>query len=146
MGELNLVVKGETTKTYTSASRTVVYATYSSFGFQNTYYWDKQTGVLMEYSQTLGGVEITMKAVETNLWQAGLYGLPIWIIGVVAGTTALATGVMAVRWKKRRQLPTKEYRETTPLKPVANMKYCPTCGTSMPLDSTYCAKCGQKQL
>lgn len=107
MGELNLVVKGETTKTYTSASRTVVYATYSSFGFQNTYYWDKQTGVLMEYSQTLGGVEITMKAVETNLWQAGLYGLPIWIIGVVAGTTALATGVMAVRWKKRRQLPTK---------------------------------------
>ena len=143
MGGLSLTVGGETTKTYAGASRTVVYATYSSFGLQSTYYWDKQTGVLMEYSQTLGGVEITMKAVETSLWQAGFDGLPLWIVGVVIVIVAVASMAIVVFLMKRKRFPTKP--KTTPPQPLTGVKYCTKCGASMPIDATYCTKCGQKQ-
>jgi hypothetical protein len=71
----NVTIDGETTRTYAGASRTVVYASFSQFGAQLTYYWDKQAGVMVESSGTYPQLNMTetAKATETNMWQ-GLYG------------------------------------------------------------------------
>jgi parallel beta-helix repeat protein len=66
----NVTIAGETTGTYAGASRTVVYASFSQYGTQLTYYWDKQTGVMVEASVVSGSVTATAKATETNMWQA----------------------------------------------------------------------------
>jgi len=94
-------IKGETTRTYAGASRTVVYTSYSALGLEYEYYWDKETGVLLEYSCTVGGVELTMKAVETNLWQTGFGGIPLWIIGVIVAIIAIVTIVIVVSLRKK---------------------------------------------
>jgi parallel beta-helix repeat protein len=66
----NVTIAGETTRTYAGASRTVVYASFSQYGTQLTYYWDKQTGVMVEASTTSGTMTGTGKATETNIWEA----------------------------------------------------------------------------
>ena len=66
----NVTLAGETTRSYAGASRTVVYASFSQYGTQLTYYWDKQTGVMVEASTTSDSVTATAKATETNMWQA----------------------------------------------------------------------------
>jgi hypothetical protein len=97
-------IDGETTGTYAGASRTVVYATFSYIGarYGNNplkYYWDKQTGVMVEASATLDCMTVTAKATETNMWQAAPSGLPIepiylyisaaLVIIIVIGATAV---------------------------------------------------------
>lgn len=64
-----VTIAGETRRTYAGASRTVVYASFSQYETQLTYYWDKQTGVLVEASVVLGGITGAAKATETNMWQ-----------------------------------------------------------------------------
>ena len=66
----NVTIAGETTGTYGGATRTVVYASFSQYGTQLTYRWDKLTGVIVESSVVSGGVAGTAKATETNMWQA----------------------------------------------------------------------------
>jgi len=66
----NVTIAGETTGTYAGATRTVVYTSFSQYGTQLTYYWDKETGVMVEASVVSGGVTATGKATETNMWQA----------------------------------------------------------------------------
>jgi len=66
----NVTIAGETTEAYAGASRTVVYASFSQYGTQLTYYWDKLTGVMVEASTTSGGVTATAKATETNMWKS----------------------------------------------------------------------------
>jgi parallel beta-helix repeat protein len=73
----NLAIAGETTRTYAGASRRVVYASFSQYGTQLTYYWDKQTGVMVEASTTSGTMTGTGKVTETNMWQAQPFELPI---------------------------------------------------------------------
>jgi parallel beta-helix repeat protein len=72
----NLTIAGETTSSYAGASRTVIYASFSQYGTQLTYYWDKQTGVIVEASTTSGTMTGTGKATETNMWQSA-HGFPI---------------------------------------------------------------------
>jgi parallel beta-helix repeat protein len=62
-------IAGETTGSYAGANRTVVYTSFSQYGTQLAYYWDKQTGVMVEASTTSGGMTGTAKATETNMWQ-----------------------------------------------------------------------------
>jgi parallel beta-helix repeat protein len=101
----NVTIADETTRAYAGASRTVVYTSFSQYGTQLTYYWDKQTGVMVEASTTSGTVTGTGKATETNLWQAAPFGLPIeptylilaaLVIIIVVGATAFI-----VRRKKK---------------------------------------------
>lgn len=101
MGLLPLQIQGETTKTYAGASRRVAYASYSSYGLECSCYWDKETGVLLEGSLTMGGFEFTLKAVETNLWQTGIGGIPLWIIGVAVVAIVVVTMVIIVLLRKR---------------------------------------------
>jgi len=62
-------IAGETRRTYAGASRTVVYASFLQYDIQLTYYWDKQTGVLVEASVVFGDITGAAKATETNMWQ-----------------------------------------------------------------------------
>jgi len=140
---ITLQIKGEDTRTYAGVSRKVVYADYSALGLQYKYFWDKETGVLVESSTIMGGFDFTIKAVETNLWQAGFGGLPLWIVGVVITIVAAATIAFIAFLMKRKQPPTKP--QPAPSQLATEVKYCIKCGARMPLDATYCTKCGQKQ-
>ena len=102
----NVTIAGETTGSYAGAGRTVVYASFSQYGTQLTYHWDKLTGAMVEASVVSGGVIATGKATETNMWQAAPSGLPIepiylyilaaLVIIIVVGATAFL-----VRRKKK---------------------------------------------
>lgn len=65
-----IVIAGETTRTYAGASRTVVWTSINQSGIQVTYYWDKQTGIIVEVDETSTSPPVTgsFKAVETNMW------------------------------------------------------------------------------
>jgi hypothetical protein len=65
-----IVIAGETTRTYAGASRTVVWTNIEQMGVEFTYYWDKQTGIIVELYETSTSPPLTIsyKAVETNMW------------------------------------------------------------------------------
>jgi hypothetical protein len=99
-------IEGESTRSYAGASRTTIYASFSQYGTQLTYYWDKQTGAMVEVSGDWGDVTLAGTATETNMWQAGppeeaqtRWPLIIGIIIVVA-----VIGVTAVFYVRRMHL------------------------------------------
>jgi hypothetical protein len=105
---------GETIRTYAGASRTVVYFTWPGYlggryGSQPLkYYWDKQTGVLVEASATIDGVLVIAKATETNMWQAQQSELPIdqtYLYVLAAVTITIAVGAIAFVIRKKRKTP-----------------------------------------
>ena len=99
----NVTIEGETTRTYAGASRTVVYASFSQYGTQLTYYWDKQTGVMVEASTTSGGITATAKVTETNMWQPAPSGFPIEPIFIIAITIIIiiiAVATLLIRKRK----------------------------------------------
>jgi parallel beta-helix repeat protein len=98
-------IEGETTRTYAGASRTVVYASISQLGIQLTYYWDKQTGVMVEASTTSGTMSATGKATETNIWQAAP-GIPIDPIILTVLIAIVIVIVMAIFLERRKKKPT----------------------------------------
>jgi hypothetical protein len=79
------------------AGRTAVHASVSQGGTQLTYYWDKQTGVMVEASVVSGTMTGSAKATETNMWQAQvldqtiLYILVIVVIAIAAVTMIFFT-------------------------------------------------------
>jgi hypothetical protein len=85
----DVTIDDETRGTYAGASRTVIYASFSESGVQLTYYWDKDTGVMLEASTTFGDVTATGRVTETNMWEPGPKETPWWpwiVVGlVVAG-------------------------------------------------------------
>lgn len=63
-------IEGETERTYAGTLRTIVYADFSFIGHGPlTCYWDKETGVLVEMSNTASD-GWTAAVVDTNMWQA----------------------------------------------------------------------------
>jgi hypothetical protein len=105
---------GEISRTYAGTSRTVVYFTWPGYlggryGSQPLkYYWDKQTGVLVEASVTIDGVPVTAKATETNMWQAQSLGLPIdqtYLFILVAVVIAIAVGSIAFVMRRKKKPP-----------------------------------------
>ena len=104
----NVTIAGETTRTYAGASRTVVYASFSQYGTQLTYYWDKQTGVMVEASTISGGITGTAKATETNMWQVQPSGLPIepnYLYILAAVVVAIAVGSIAFVMRRKKKPP-----------------------------------------
>jgi hypothetical protein len=65
----NTAIEGETTRTYAGANRTVVYASFSQYGGQFAYYWDKLSGVMVESSGAYADIAVTCKTTETNMWE-----------------------------------------------------------------------------
>jgi hypothetical protein len=112
-----VTIAGETTRTYAGASRTVVYASFSQSGTQLTYYWDKQTGVMVEASTISGSITGTAKPTETNMWQAASSDLPIetiylYILAALATIIAVGAAALIIR---RRKKPPEEVEKPTDL-------------------------------
>jgi hypothetical protein len=99
----DVTIEGETARTYAGAERTVIYASFSQGGAQQTYYWDKQTGVGVEASYVSGGATLTGKATETNMWEATTVGVPWWVWVIVA--VAVVAGGVGVYLRRKRTLP-----------------------------------------
>jgi hypothetical protein len=97
-------IAGETTRTYAGASRTVVYASFSQSGTQLTYYWDKQTGAMVEASTISGSITGTAKATETNIWQPAP-GFPIDPTILSALIALVVVAVIALFLIRRRKKP-----------------------------------------
>jgi hypothetical protein len=64
-------INGEKTGIYGGVNRTIVYLSLSS-DLNETYYWDKETGVLTEYISLQNGKTVNIKLTSTNLWSQGL--------------------------------------------------------------------------
>jgi hypothetical protein len=98
-----VTISGETTGTYAGASRTVIYTSFSQYGTYLNYYWDKQTGVMVEASTTSGGVIATAGATETNMWEvAPAFPVdPIILSVLIAIVIVIVIAIFLVRRKKR---------------------------------------------
>ena len=108
IGYGNVTIAGETTRTYAGAARTVVNASFSQLRSQLTYYWDKQTGVIVEAYTLSGSITATAKATETNMWQAQPSGLPFdqtYLYVLVAMVIAIAVGSMAFVMRRKKKPP-----------------------------------------
>lgn len=102
-----VTIDGESTRIYAGASRTVVYASVSQYGTELTYYWDKQTGVMVEVSGTSAGMTLSAKATGTNMWEAGLFsGQELWILVIII--VAVVAAGSAVLLLRRRKAPIPE--------------------------------------
>lgn len=99
-------IEGESTGSYAGASRTIIYASLSLYGTQLTYYWDKQTGVMVEASTTSGSMTASGKATETNMWEAvsSPFWMQWWFYAIVAAIIVALAGT--VYFLKKRKPPT----------------------------------------
>jgi hypothetical protein len=101
----NQTILSQTTRNYADVDRTVVYANFSfrlndTVDNQYTFYWDKQTGVLVEASNSYESLSLwSLSTVDTNMWIGGI-GWWFWVIvvGVVAG------GILSVKRNAIRKL------------------------------------------
>ena len=100
----DVAIEGETTRTYVGARRTVVYASISQDEVQLTYYWDKETGVMVEASTTWEDMTATCEVTETNIWEAGppTAGMPWWPWIIVA---VAAVGLVIFFMRRRGRGP-----------------------------------------
>jgi len=101
----NVTIDGETTRTYAGAGRTVVYASFSQYGVQLAYYWDKLTGVMVEASTTSAGVTGAAKTTETNMWEAAPV-FPFDLLLLTALISIVIVTVIAVLFLRRKKRPT----------------------------------------
>jgi hypothetical protein len=105
----SITLAGEKTETYVGASRTVVYASILQNEMQFTYYWDKQTGIVLEITLTQDSTSITYKATGTNIWQSPsnpltLPSLPIEMMSICISTVVAITIVtMAVIYTRHKK-------------------------------------------
>jgi len=68
----NLTVNGVEERTYAGVKRVTVSA---KLGNSSTWYWDKDTGVLLELNDFRTDYSLVVKAERTNIWQTQLFGI-----------------------------------------------------------------------
>jgi parallel beta-helix repeat protein len=102
----NVTIKGETIRTCAGASRTLVYTSFEQYGTQLTYHWDKQTGVMVEASATVGGMTATAKVAETNMWQPTPFWMQWWLWTIVAVIIVALAGALYLLKKRKPPTPT----------------------------------------
>jgi hypothetical protein len=74
--ESNVMILDETMKIYGGARRTAIGTSFRSNNIQLTYYWDKQTGVMLEQNITQNESTTFLKIADTNIWQTNLNSYP----------------------------------------------------------------------
>jgi len=106
-----LTLADERTGTYAGASRTIVYGSLFQGETQFTYYWDKQTGVVLEITLAQASSSFTYKATSTNIWQPSstlpnlpTLSMPIEMlsigISVAAAIAIVATAAVYTKHKR----------------------------------------------
>ena len=147
----NLEVQNVTTRSYAGASRTIICAT--DYGWQ-TYYWDQQTGILVEQTSSSGPMTSSLyKLTETNIWGGGIFDTSnldtsnplFWVLVVVIIVVVAAVALVVLSSLRKKKPITETVTPSSSPEKSAKTKCCPKCGTSMPSDSIYCPKCGHKQ-
>lgn len=97
----NVTITGETIMTYAKENRTVIYSIFSQSGIQLAYYWDKQTGIVLEASSsTLDGGSEGIIAVNTNIFQRDGLDVILYALIIAPILTAIALGLFIYRRKK----------------------------------------------
>jgi uncharacterized iron-regulated membrane protein len=61
---------------------------------QYVFYWDKQTGVLVDATMSYGTISNSLSLIDTNMWT----GLSDWWIWILIGAV-IALGILASRKK-----------------------------------------------
>lgn len=64
-------INGTTQRTYLGTERTVLWANFSSTGFDILIFWDKEKGVALEIHHSRVAAQGTTKVIDTNLWASG---------------------------------------------------------------------------
>jgi hypothetical protein len=87
-----LTISGEQKMSFGGAERNVILG----YGQNTTYYWDRETGVLVNATSTITRYTVKAILVSTNIWQPEISGLaPVVSYSAVAGiTVALVIVVM----------------------------------------------------
>ena len=96
----NITIAGETTRIYAGERRTVVYASF--LHARARYYWDKQTGVLVEASVSSGGMTVAVEATHTNLWGAAPFWMQWWFWATIAAGSIVLIGAVYLKKRKPR--------------------------------------------
>jgi hypothetical protein len=108
-----LRIEGVEQKTYAGMERTVIYTTWSNrtiphadFFGEDTFYWDKETGLLVEMVAKVGGEGVTCQMLTgTSLWSASLAD---WLAGnflvvMIFVSEAVALAGLAIAMLKLRR-------------------------------------------
>jgi hypothetical protein len=112
-GHVPLRIEGVEQRVYAGAKRAVLYASfsnmtvdYANFTVAGRYYWDKETGLLVERIATVGNEDMTTEILkDTNIWSTEVQywiagNLPaIIIFGLVIGAMIIST-IVILRWRK----------------------------------------------
>ena len=104
LGEFgNQTIAGEATGIVAGANRRLVYANFSKSGSLYTFYWDKQIGVLVEGTMTVGTVYKAVSTRATNMWSGEFVWWPwtLVIITIICGLIALRRNIVEKLRKKR---------------------------------------------
>ena len=85
-------------RTYAGAKRNIVCATTP----QNTYYWDRTTGFLVEATSSFPDFTMTTKAEKTNMWQPQIFGLDpiVFIVIIIVAIVAVLAIFLILKMKK----------------------------------------------
>ncbi len=125
LGGVSMVVNDTVSRSYMGISRIVNVLSVSVEDFASVeVYWDKGTGVLMELSMEVSalghGMDMSIEAVETNMWSANsMFGGDlstnlIYLVGIVAVVIAVAAVALTLFLRKSR-LP------SAPIPPVVSL-------------------------
>lgn len=90
----NRTILSETTGSYAGVDRMVVCCNFSLQLNQYVFYWDKQTGILVEATMSYGTTSNSLSVIDTNMWT----GLSDWWIWLLIGAV-IALGILASRKK-----------------------------------------------
>lgn len=92
----SLTITSATQKTIAGAARTLI----SAATTETIYFWDQNTGILIEAHTTTPDFSMTTKAIKTNMWQEQTSPVVLYIIAFVAATLLAATALFISRKKK----------------------------------------------
>jgi hypothetical protein len=98
-----LTIGGESNRTYIGTVRTVVSAAGSMGSYSVVFYWDIQTGVMLQATFIFGGSAIDFLATATNLWGGALLGSDWWLWTILLISIIAVLGTVGVVWTRRRK-------------------------------------------
>jgi hypothetical protein len=90
----NRTILSETTGSYAGADRIIACCNFTLQLNQYVFYWDKQTGVLVDATMSYGTVSYSLSVIDTNVWT----GPGDWWIWLLIGAV-IALGIFASRKK-----------------------------------------------
>lgn len=103
LGEFgNQTIVGEATGNVAGANRRLVYANFSQSGSLYTFYWDEQTGVLVEGTMSVGTVFKAVSTRATNMWSVEFVWWP-WVLIIIILACSIIVSRKNISQKLRRK-------------------------------------------